>query len=1222
MTLPSAPDPLDATIQAAAPAEISFAGGRYVVRRVLPEGGQKIVYLVRDTALDRDCALSLLKTNDLDSDQLSRLRDEARAMARLNHPAIVTVYDIGEEDGRPFIVCEFVPGGDLRHHLRAAGGPLPLDRAIALGENIASGLAQAHIGGVIHRDLKPGNVWLGVDGTAKIGDFGLAVALDRSVFTGDGLMVGTAAYMAPEQALGATPDARSDLYAFGVMLYEMVTGRPPFLGDDAVAVISQHLNTAPVDPSWHNPNLPRPLETLILSLLAKDPDERPASAIAVLDALRSVGLTPAPAARATEEQANPLDRLAAGVFVGREAEAGSLRAALDDAFSGRGRVILLGGEPGIGKTRIADELCTYARMRGAQVLWGRCYEGEGAPAYWPWVQVIRSYVHDRDPEDLTTQMGAGAADIAQVVSELRERLPGLPPPPSLEPEQARFRLFDSISTFLKNAANGQPLVIVLDDLHWADRPSLLLLQFLAQEMRASRLLVIGTYRDVELVRQHPLTQTLAELARQPVCLRLALQGLSAADVARFIEMTAGAAPPESLVAAVYRETEGNPFFTKEIVRLLVSEGRLDSPDEIKSWSVEIPQGVREVIGRRLDRLSEECGRLLSVASVIGREFGTDALELVSGVDGDRLLDVLEEALASRSIAESPRAVGRYTFTHALIRETLYDEISAARRARLHRQIGEALEHLSSTRSAAQIAELAHHFLEAARGGGDVDKAIAYARAAAERAMALFAYEEAVAHYQRALEAIGLRDEVDEALRCDLLILLGEAQTSAGGDTAREALAQAVSIARKLGSANLLARAVLAKGTEWDSAAAAVDPSLAGPLEEALAALGDGDSVLRVRVLASLANALYYSPDRSRPHALSREAVAMARRIGDQAALADALYTRHFVLPTLAEDLQDRLAAGTEIVQLAGELGDSEMAVRGPALRFIILLELGDVQQATEVAEAVAPLAEELRLPIYIYYLATYRAMRALLEGRFAEAEPLIMQALAAGQRVPGDLKLQTYGIQVFALRWGQGRLQEVEPAFKTLVGQYPMIPGYRAALAFLYTEIGRNEDARIEFERLAEGDSATVPRDNVFMVTMSLLAQTCAALRDKARAAVLYEMLAPFAERNVTASGGIVCNGWGTRYLGLLASTLGRWDDGSRHFEDALRMNGEMGARPFVAYTQFEYADMLLRRGDAGDAERAAHFLAEASQAAGQLGMAGLARKIEGLPARPPSASV
>ena len=353
------------------------------------------------------------------------------------------------------------------------------------------------------------------------------------------------------------------------------------------------------------------------SLLAKAPEDRPESALAVRQALAAITPTVATAAAIAPSEANPLDRLAGGVFVGREREMDELRAALEQALSGRGRLLLLVGEPGIGKTRTAEELVTYARLRKVQVLWGRCYEGEAAPAYWPWIQAIRSYVQGRDAKVLLAEMGSGASDIAQVFADVRDKLPGLPAPPALDPDQARFRLFDGVTSFLRNAGRTQPLMIVLDDLHWADRSSLLLFQFVARELRDARLLIIGTYRDAEVGRHHPLSQTLGELARGELAQRITLRGLGEADIARFVEITAGIKPPVALVQALHRETEGNPFFVNEIVRLLVSEGRLEKSVPGRSWSLDIPESVRDVIGRRLDRLSPECNRVLTTASVVG-----------------------------------------------------------------------------------------------------------------------------------------------------------------------------------------------------------------------------------------------------------------------------------------------------------------------------------------------------------------------------------------------------------------------------------------------------------------------------------------------------------------------------------------------------------------------------------------------------------------------------
>ena len=457
------------------------------MKKFLGEGGKKKVYLALDSLLDREVAFALIKTEGLDETARVRVRREAQAMGRLGaHPHIVTVFDLGEIDGQPYMVTEFMGGGDVEHLIKKAENHrVPIERCLEIGRQVGMGLEFAHAKGIVHRDLKPGNVWLTGAGVAKIGDFGLALSLDRSRLTSEGMMVGTVSYMPPEQAMGGEVTPQADLYSLGAMLYEMVTGRPPFLGDDAVAVIGQHINTPPVAPSWHNPTCPRDLEALILRLLAKDPAQRPAHAGDVLTALAAVDVSAV--AERTEAETRSLDSLSGGVFVGRQREMSELKAALEETLAGHGRLVMLVGEPGIGKTRTALELATYAGLRKAQVLWGRCYESQGTPPYWPWVQAIRSYVREHEPAELHAAMGAGAADIAEIVSDVRQGLPDLETPPALEsPEAARFRLFDSIAAFLKSASVGQPLVLILDDLQWADKLTLLLLQFVAGELGTAR----------------------------------------------------------------------------------------------------------------------------------------------------------------------------------------------------------------------------------------------------------------------------------------------------------------------------------------------------------------------------------------------------------------------------------------------------------------------------------------------------------------------------------------------------------------------------------------------------------------------------------------------------------------------------------------------------------------------------------------------------------------
>ena len=758
----------------------SFADGRYNVSKFLGEGGKKRVYLAHDTLLDREVAFALIKTEGFDEVSRSRITREAQAMGRLGtHPNIVTVFDLGTEDSSPYMVTELMGGGDVEGLLeesvsplpvgegegegpsqadgpsRTSGhGALPLQRTIEIAKAVCDGLEFAHGRGVIHRDLKPGNVWLTEDGTAKIGDFGLAMMTDRSRLTREAMMVGTVSYMPPEQATGGDITAQADLYSLGAMLYEMVTGRPPFLGDDEIAIISQHINTPPVAPTWHNSTCPRPLEALINRLLSKDPSERPESAQDVYNALDAIDLTAR--GETVERETNSLDSLAGGVFVGRQAEMDQLKGALEDVLGGRGRLVTLVGEPGIGKTRTSEEVATYAGLRGAQVLSGRCYEGGGAPPYWPWVQAIRSYVREIDPDELRRQMGSSASVVSEIVTDVVDRLPETrPPAPMDDPESARFRLFDSITSFLKSASQSQPIVIVLDDLHWSDRPTLTFLEFIARELSQSRVLLLCTYRDMELNRRHPLSITLGDLARERLYERVLLRGLTETDIARFVEVTAGFNAPQELAATIHRHTEGNPLFVTEVVRDLVQSGELteEKVSGRSSWSVRIPEGVREVIGRRLDRLSDRANDIFTTAAVVGREFTLDALkELSEDTSEGQLLDVLDEALDAKLIEELPEQVGLYQFTHALVQETLLGELSLTRRVRLHARIAEMLERLYGDNADEHAAELARHFGEAEAVLG-TDRLVHYLMIAGSELLEVYGHAEALGHYERAIAAV-------------------------------------------------------------------------------------------------------------------------------------------------------------------------------------------------------------------------------------------------------------------------------------------------------------------------------------------------------------------------------------------------------------------------------------------------------------------------------------
>lgn len=725
-----------------------------------------------------------------------------------------------------------------------------------------------------------------------------------------------------------------------------------------------------------------------------------------------------------------MTQLEGEVFVGREQEMHVLRTGLEDACLGRGRLLLLAGEPGIGKTRTAHELALHARQQDMQVFVGRCYEEEGSPPFWPWVQIVRAYMANQEPNVL-------AADIAQVIPEVLEQLPQLPLPPTLQPEQERFRFFDSIMTFLKNAAQRQPLVLILDDLQAADKPSLLLLQFVTRELGPARLLIVGAYRDIPLQRQHPLSQMVVELIREPVTQRLILTGLTAGDVTRFVELTAGSLIPQELSGAIHKETQGNPFFMTEIVRLLTArDGQRVLRTRQSGMALPLPQGVREAIGRRLGTLSEDCCRQLSHACVLGREFRLDTLSSVSEVTSEQLIATLEEAVAACIIEEVPEAIGRYRFSHALLRETLYAELSPSQRVRLHRRAADVLESQSPTIVARHpgvhagrvFSELAYHFFEAARIGGEIDKAIDYAIKAGKEAMILLAYEEAVHHYERALQLLELK-KGDDIQWCDLLLALGDAQGRAGNTAqAKDIFQQAADLARKLGEPNYLARAALgfAIGFAGVSATGGVtDPLVISHLEEALRALSQEDSTLCAKLLGRLAMELYWSSSRERRAILSQQAVEMARRVDDLATLGYVLNAKLVALRG-PDNAEDRLITGTEIRRIAETIGDKELALQGHIWCVTALLELGDLDAVDQEIAIFAQRAEALRQPSYLWTLTTWQAMRAGMQGDLTEAEQLAHQAFAIGQRVQDPDAWQCYIVHLLTFRGAKLNLHELQ----------------------------------------------------------------------------------------------------------------------------------------------------------------------------------------------------
>jgi tetratricopeptide (TPR) repeat protein len=740
------------------------------------------------------------------------------------------------------------------------------------------------------------------------------------------------------------------------------------------------------------------------------------------------------------------------------------------------------------------------------------------------------------------------------------------------------------------------------------------LQHLLRSPQRDRLLVLGTYRQAEVEAGAPLAEALADLRREQPFERIVLEGLVAEELADLIRGMTGTPGAESFVQAIHDETEGNPFFAEEVLRHLAETGSLEQRMATGSLGAAgVPEGVKDIVGRRLAALGENAAHVLAIASVVGRRFGLDVLERLSGLDEEELIGALEDALRADLITDAAGEPGRFSFKHALVRETAYDALSRTRRLRLHRRVGEALEELHRADPAPPLGELAHHFVAAAEPGAAED-AVRYATAAGDHAMGQLAYEAAFGHYAAALGTLALIDGATDDQRCDVLLALGDAEARGGeGENAREHFVEAADLAERLGSAERLGQAALGYGADmlgglWWLSVGVEDKRWVDLQERALALLPP-DGALRARVLAQRAMQLYWTSERERCVGMSAEAVAMARDADDDMTLLYTLAAHHAAIWG-ADAVMDQLAVADEIAALAERSGDRERGLVGLGWRLTDMLALGRRAAVDELVETCAAWAEELRQPAYRWYTTHCLAMLAMLDGRFAEAEDLIGEALALNPQVHEQGASQSWAIQMFALRAEQGRLEELQPVMAAAVEHYPAVLGWRSALAWIYAETGEEARCRAEFERLAADRFGVVPRDGNWLTTVACCTRACASLGDADRAATLYEQLHPYGALNVTTGLGISCLGSVEFYLALLATTAQRWEEAEEHYARARAMHASLRSPPWGAHTDHQHARMLLARGRPEDHARANELLTSAGETADALGMTRLSARV------------
>jgi adenylate cyclase len=744
------------------------------------------VCLADDLMLHRQVALKFVTSAG--GDVLEQLLSEARAAASLDHPFICSIYEVTTLSGRPCIAMEFVRGQTLERRLRR--GPVAVTDALHIAEEIAEALEAAHRRRVIHRDLKPANVMLTEDQHIKVMDFGLATRLPvdgvddpipgRVASQEIGTLRGTPAYMAPEQIRGDVADRRSDIFSFGILLYELLSGVNPFQRGTIDATLTAILGESIGHLHDRLPAIPPSVGDIVARLLGKDPVQRHQSFSEVRSDLRRVaadlsGLrvrTMVPLVERPDEAVRTL--------IGRDAERARLRQIITDATYGRGALVLLSGEAGVGKSHLAHDAQNAARREGFQTLVGRCYEQQGAAPLSPYIEVLEDAARLMPGSEFRQAMGPSASELAKLLPELHRLFPDLPPPLELPPQLRQRFLFTNIREFFTRSAHIRPLLIFIDDLQWADESTLQFTQHLAHAVAALPIVIVVAYRDVDVAAPPPrptlqnllgrvrgqrgatlapqaIKSALNDLVCQGRACEIALRSFDEAGVRGMLAALGSGDPPPQLARRFMEQTGGNPLFVAELFRYLNEEGRLfDAKNrwrrDVEFSSGDVPESLRIVLERRLQRISEGAREVLRAAAIIGRHFELDVLAAVADVDDDALIAALDEAEQSRLIrGPSGRQEVAWRFPHDLIRQALAAPLSQLRRQRLHVRIADAMARLD-TPARPYTSDIAHHLYSAGRMA-DGQRASHALMQVGDVAYSLYATEDAIMHYRRAFEVL-------------------------------------------------------------------------------------------------------------------------------------------------------------------------------------------------------------------------------------------------------------------------------------------------------------------------------------------------------------------------------------------------------------------------------------------------------------------------------------
>ncbi|HZI38747.1 MAG TPA: BTAD domain-containing putative transcriptional regulator [Acidimicrobiia bacterium] len=911
------------------------------------------------------------------------------------------------------------------------------------------------------------------------------------------------------------------------------------------------------------------------------------------------------------DQAEPVPAAAFAArtpYVGREAERSELARLVDGAGRGQGSLVLIGGEPGVGKTRLTEELGSEAAAKGFRVLIGRCYESDGAPPYVPFVEIFeQALAATPSPEAIRAILGDEAPEVAKLVPGLRRRFPDIPAPLELPPEQERYYLFNSLRDYLARAAAGRPLFLVLDDLHWADEGTLLLLEHLSERIPRLAVLAIGTYRDTEVTPEHRLARPLEGLLRRRLAHQLSLKRLPEEGVTALLRVLSGQEPPPLLVTAVHAETQGNPFFTEEVFKHLAEEGRLYDEDgrfrsEVTIGELEVPESLRLVLGRRLERLGDNGRRALAAAAVVGRAFTYELLEALGELAPEPLLDALEEAQRARLIAplsDSPDE-DRLLFSHELIRQTLLAELSPPRRRRLHLLVADTLERLCATTLDEQASEIAHHLTQAGPAA-DRRRLLGFLALAGRQAMRTADYEDALRHFEA---AVAMAELAEPSERAELFTQRGFARRCVGRlEDALPDWQEALRLHDESG--NVEDAAHMCHEASRDLFYLNRDREAMHLAERGLAVLGDRETPQRAEMLAwtGLSGA-YVSPFEPGA-ALIDEALALAERLGDKRTVGYALVTRSLHRMAFSQ-YQEVLDAGLEGTRLLKAHGDLWEVCTALGLMEYAALELGRTQLAAELSAEVVTLASrlghtfalEVMQPVYVW------STQLMTNSAFDVCEAEARRHLEVAGPLGFHHMSATMLAQVAFLRgnWDEA-LRWAEEAVSNSPEDHHTSGMDWACFLRMLAYSGRNAEVHAVLHERRSG----LPRSG----RLNGLGSWCIpdgavealwVIGDREGAAAFYPLVREFIE---TTGGMLHILGphLVERMAGIGAAAGGQWALAEAHFQTALRQAEDLPYEIEGAETRRFYAEMLLDRNAPGDRDRARSLVEEALVLYRRVGM-------------------